>query len=142
MTETPLSSIASRQARVTRTVVEVPAEVGQLLALRALADTVSMIAGLSLDETTDIRVAIDEVATCLSRQSLPETMLRCAFEADRERFVVRISAHTVVEDPIDESGLSWQLIVATSDGIDRQVRSVADGFEVAVTLTHRRRHQG
>ncbi|MGW5318317.1 anti-sigma factor [Nocardia thailandica] len=142
MTETPLSSIAARQARVTRTAVEVPAEVGQLLTLRALADTVSMIAGLSLDETTDIRVSIDEVATCLSRQSLPETMLRCAFDTDREQVVVRITAVTVVEHPIDESGLSWQLLVATSDRIERRVRPAADGYEVEVTLTHHRRHRG
>ncbi|WP_228806575.1 hypothetical protein [Nocardia cyriacigeorgica] len=51
--------------------VRVPAELGQLLMLRALTETVSLIADFALDEVTDIRLALDEVATSLILDAVP-----------------------------------------------------------------------
>jgi serine/threonine-protein kinase RsbW len=62
----------SRTSAATTTVgVRVPADLEQLLMLRALAETVSLIADFALDEVTDIRLALDEVATSLILDAVP-----------------------------------------------------------------------
>lgn len=62
--------------------IRIPAELGQLTMLRALAETVALIGDFALDEVTDIRVAVDEVATALIVAAVPGSGIGCDFDYD------------------------------------------------------------
>lgn len=141
MADEVVGSMAARRARTTRVVVEVPAEVSQLMMMRSLTDTVSLIAGLSLDRAAEIRVVVDEVATSLMRAAIPGTDLRCEFDADARRLRVHVRSRSAVRDPIDESGFAWHVIKATTDLLEVRGAPVADpdgGYGVDVVFEQRR----
>lgn len=118
MTHPPDRSMAARQVRTTAVGMDVKAEIGQLSMLRAIAETAAMVAGFRIDEVTDLRVTVDEIATCLMRHAVPDTLIRCEFTADRQRMLVRLRAVSASPDPIDESGFGWQLLQANTDHIE------------------------
>jgi len=108
-------ALAERQVRNTRLGWDVQAEISQLLMLRAVAETAAMVAGFLIDEITDLRVALDEIATCLMVHAVPETRIRCEFSADKRGMRMEVGAVSMVADPIDETGLGWQVLEASTD---------------------------
>lgn len=97
--------------------IRIPAELGQLTMLRALAETVALIADFALDEVTDIRVALDEVVTALIVAAVPETTIGCDFDFDHERMRVRVSAVAVDADALDETGFAWHVLETITETI-------------------------
>ncbi|MBW0271774.1 hypothetical protein ATM97_14310 [Nocardia sp. MH4] len=135
-------ALAERQVRNTRLGWDVQAEISQLLMLRAVAETAAMVAGFLIDEITDLRVALDEIATCLMVHAVPETRIRCEFSADKRGMRMEVGAVSMVADPIDETGLGWQVLEASTDRLavetgpldpDTGGRSVTVVFERART---------
>ncbi|WP_282785350.1 ATP-binding protein [Nocardia sp. CC201C] len=98
--------------------IRVPADLGQLTMLRALAETVALIADFALDEVTDIRVALDEVATSLIIAAVPGSAIDCDFDYDRERMRVRVRAVTVDADTFDEGGFGWHVLETLTETIE------------------------
>ncbi|WP_067824525.1 ATP-binding protein [Nocardia inohanensis] len=101
----------SRPATDTSTVgLRVPAELDQLTMLRALAETVALIADFALDEVTDIRVALDEVATALIVAAVPGSYVACDFDFDEQRMQVRVGGTCTGPDALDENGFGWHVL--------------------------------
>ncbi|MFI6871729.1 ATP-binding protein [Nocardia sp. NPDC050406] len=97
--------------------IRIPADLGQLTMLRALAETVALIADFALDEVTDIRVALDEVATALIVAAAPGSTIGCEFDYDDESMRVRVSAVAADEDALDETGFSWHVLETLTETI-------------------------
>jgi serine/threonine-protein kinase RsbW len=113
----------------------VAAEYEQLTMLRALTETVLLIAELTFDEVTDIQVAIDEVATGLIDTAVEGSTIECDFVFDDGRTTVCITAVAVTREVIDEDGLGWHVIRTITESPKADVGSfdrIAGGFPVTV----------
>ncbi|MDO3647719.1 anti-sigma factor [Nocardia mangyaensis] len=111
-------SMAARQIRNSALGMTVKAEIGQLLMLRTVAEAAAMVAGFVMEEVTDLRVALDEIATCLMVHAVPCTEIRCEFTADTAGMRVRVEGLSTVPNPIDDAGIGWQVLVASTDGLE------------------------
>ncbi|MFR9751442.1 ATP-binding protein [Nocardia sp. 004] len=97
--------------------VRVPAESEQLAMLRALAETVVLMADFGIDEVTDIRLALDEVASALVLDAVDGSELECAFSFDGAAVVVRVGAITVSDNSPDQSGFGWHIVATLTDAV-------------------------
>ncbi|MFF2082741.1 anti-sigma factor [Nocardia sp. NPDC058176] len=134
-------SMAARQIRNTALGMTVKAEIGQLLMLRTVAEAAAMVAGFVMEEVTDLRVALDEIATCMMVHAVPETEIRCEFTADTAGMRVRVEGLTAVPNPIDDTGIGWQVLVASTDSLEidgAEFDPEAGGYPVTVTFDRAR----
>ncbi|GAB2515001.1 hypothetical protein [Nocardia heshunensis] len=95
--------------------VTVAARVEMLPMLRSVVETVLLTADFTLDVVTDVRVAIDEVATALVVAVEVGAEVACALHYDRHRVEVRMSALTRSRDVLPENGLSRHLLESMVD---------------------------
>lgn len=108
----------SRSSTETTTIgVRVPARLEQLTMLRALAETVALIADFALDEVTDIRLALDEVATSLILDAVSESAIDCNFTYDTNQMFVHVSSVTVSPSAVDGDGFGWHIVRTLTDSI-------------------------
>lgn len=105
--------------------VRVPAEVDRLVMLRAVAETVLLTADFTLDVVTDVRVALDEVATALILDATPGAELACEFRYDSGEVRVRVATVTETDAALTEQSVGWHLLDALTDTI----RTTCDGFD-------------
>ncbi|MGW4634669.1 ATP-binding protein [Nocardia sp. NPDC004415] len=134
-------SMAARQIRNTALGLTVRAEISQLLMLRTVAEAAAMVAGFVMDEVTDLRVALDEIATRLMVHAVPETEIRCEFTADTAGMRVRVEGMSTVPDPIDQSDIGWQVLVASTDHIEigcGEFDPEFEGYPITVFFTRAR----
>ncbi|MBB5917287.1 serine/threonine-protein kinase RsbW [Nocardia transvalensis] len=118
---------AGSPVRTSSVGVRVPADLSQLTMLRALAETVALIADFALDEVTDIRVALDEIATALIAAAVPGSELDCDFGYDDGAMTVRVAAVADVEDALDEDGFGWHVLRT----ITRTLEARTEAFDAA-----------
>jgi len=107
----------SAATRTTTIGVRVPARYEQLVMLRALAETVALIADFGIDEVADIRLALDEVATALMQDAVPGTDLDCALSYGEASMDISVSARTLTEDGPDRSGFGWHILTTLTDSV-------------------------
>ncbi|MBU3066002.1 ATP-binding protein [Nocardia sp. NEAU-G5] len=115
--------------------VRVAAEYEQLTMLRALTETVLLIAELTLDEVTDIQVAIDEIATGLIDTAIGGSTIECDFVFHDGRIAVCITAIAATREIIDQEGFGWHVIRTITDSFEADVGTfdqVAGGYPVTV----------
>ena len=119
--------------------VRIPADLNQLTMLRALAETVALIADFALDEVTDIRVALDEIATALITEAAPGSSLDCEFGFDDGAMTVRITGVAVVADALDEAGFGWHVLRTITDSVTARSESFdADRYGYPIIAEFRR----
>ncbi|MFC9434022.1 anti-sigma factor [Nocardia sp. NPDC057030] len=78
--------------------------------LRALAETVALIADFALDEVTDIRLALDEVATSLILDAVPGSSLECEFTYDTNQMFVHVASVAASESVVGQAGFGWHIV--------------------------------
>lgn len=131
-------------AHATSIHLRIDADLGQLVMLRAVAETAALIADFTLEEVADIRVAVDEVATCLILAAVPDTRLHCDVSADGFRMRISVHALCVDPDPIDETELGWNVLHTITDHLsaDRgHGNGHRGGYPVGITFSRVRRLQ-
>ncbi|WP_460723532.1 anti-sigma factor [Nocardia heshunensis] len=105
--------------------------------LRALADTVGLIADFGIGEMTDVRMALDEIATGLILDAVPGAIVDCRFAYDDRCMIVQISAVTRSEDALAQRNLCWPVVQDLTDTV-HAVRLPFDGscsgYRTAVEL--------
>ncbi|MGY1896912.1 ATP-binding protein [Nocardia gipuzkoensis] len=107
-----------RSSTETTTVgVRVPARLEQLTMLRALAETVALIADFALDEVTDIRLALDEVATSLIVDAAADSMIDCEFTYDTDKMFVHVSSVAATDSVVGRAGFGWHIVRTLTDSI-------------------------
>lgn len=97
--------------------VRVPASLEQLTMLRALAETVALIADFAIDEVTDIRLALDEVATSLIMDAVPGSALDCEFTYEAGRMFVRVRSIAASDGEIGQAGFGWHIVRTLTESI-------------------------
>lgn len=101
--------------RMTHVGVRVSADLSQLTMLRALADTVALIADFGIDEVTDIRLALDEIATWLILDAAAGADLDCRFAYDNRCMMIRASTITRSADAVARTNLRWHFVMNLTD---------------------------
>jgi serine/threonine-protein kinase RsbW len=109
--------------------------------LRALSETVALIADFALDEVTDIRVALDEIATALIAEAKPGSSIDFDFAADDGRMTVCVRAIAAVGDALDEDGFGWHVVQTITDSLAARIEPFdddRDGHPVVVEFSRAR----
>ncbi|MEU2031038.1 anti-sigma factor [Nocardia amamiensis] len=94
----------------TTVAVRIPADERHLALIRGLVDTVCLVADLPFGAVADVRLAINEIATILVADSVPGSMLGCAFTYGTDRMSMRVEATAATEDEVGGDPLSWELV--------------------------------
>ncbi|MBF6416411.1 ATP-binding protein [Nocardia cyriacigeorgica] len=118
--------------------VRVPAELDQLLMLRALTETVSLIADFALDEVTDIRLALDEVATSLILDAVPGSELTCDFNYGDNRMTVAVTSVAATESVGERHSFGWHIVRTLTESISTEQRPFdqnAGGYPTTARFT-------
>ncbi|AXK89319.1 anti-sigma factor [Nocardia farcinica] len=97
--------------------IRVPARPDQLTMLRALAETVALIADFAIDEVTDIRLALDEVATALVLDAAPESILECEFSYAADCMHVRVRGVALSDAVVSQAGFGWHIVRTLTESI-------------------------
>ncbi|MFC9995048.1 ATP-binding protein [Nocardia sp. NPDC127526] len=121
--------------------IRIPADLGQLTMLRALAETVALIADFALDEVTDVRVALDEVATALIVGAVPGSCLDCDFDFDEQRMRVRVTAVAADSEALDEGGFGWHVLQTLTESLTAHTGSfdrASGGYPTVVEFSRMR----
>ncbi|WP_319943037.1 anti-sigma factor [Nocardia aurantia] len=121
--------------------VRVDAVPEQLTMLRALAETVTLMADFALDEVTDIRVALDEIATCLLPAAVPGSSIECEFDFDGDRMTVRVIGLATRLGMIDEDSFGWHVLRTITDTLvvhETDTDGSGLGHPVVIEFTRRR----
>ncbi|WP_327145875.1 ATP-binding protein [Nocardia sp. NBC_01327] len=121
--------------------LRVPAVPEQLTILRALSETVTMLADFDLGEVNDIRLALDEVAMVLIRDAAPGSTLDCDLTYDEDELTVRVSAITSSEGALEDRGLSWHIVRSLTDSLDATQGAYARAAAGFPTVVEFRRHR-
>ncbi|MEV0251571.1 anti-sigma factor [Nocardia sp. NPDC050712] len=108
--------------------MQLPARFEQLTMLRALAETVSLIGDFALDEVTDIRLALDEVATSLIMEAVPDSILDCEFSYDDRQMLVHVASVASSEAVVGQAGFGWHIVRT----LTASIAAVQEPFDVEV----------
>jgi serine/threonine-protein kinase RsbW len=134
--------IITDSTRATSTRVQIDADLSQVVMLRAVAETVALIAGFTVDEVADIRVALDEAATCLILDAVPESEIHCEVTADGFQIRIAVTAVCGSDHPIDTTGFGWHVLHTITDhlAVDHDAYDRKQGgHRVAIAFTQVRR---
>ncbi|MEV0855402.1 ATP-binding protein [Nocardia fluminea] len=134
--------IITDSTRATSTRVRLDADLSQVVMLRAVAETVALIAGFTVDEVADIRVALDEAATCLILDAVPESEIHCEVSADAFRIRIAVSAICDSDHPIDTTGFGWHVMHSITDHLAAEHAAYdheQEGYPVTIAFTQVRR---
>ncbi|MEV6426490.1 anti-sigma factor [Nocardia sp. NPDC051463] len=118
--------------------IRVPAELGQLIMLRALAETVALIADFALDEVADIRLVLDEVATSLILDAVPDSTLDCAFRYDDNHMWVHVASVGAARPAVGEDSFGWHIVRTLTDSLtatQEHYDATMSGYPTAVDFT-------
>ncbi|MCX4095258.1 ATP-binding protein [Nocardia sp. alder85J] len=96
----------------------VPAVVGQLSMLRAVAETVLLTADFTLDVVTDVRVALDEVATALILAADSGRQIECEIRYDAHGVDVRVSLVARTETALEDDSFGRHIVAALTDRLE------------------------
>lgn len=86
--------------------------------LRALAETVTLVADFDIGEVNDLRLVLDEVATVLIGDAVPGSVLDCDVTYDADEVTVRVTVIAVSEAALEDTGLSWHIVRSLTDSLD------------------------
>lgn len=115
--------------------VRVPARPEHLTMLRALAETVGHIADFGIDEVADIRLALDEVATALILDAVPDSELDCEMDYGEDRMSVRVRGLTKSKEAVTQSGFGWHIVRTLTDAVEASQEPydfVVRGYRTAI----------
>ncbi|MFF0813619.1 ATP-binding protein [Rhodococcus sp. NPDC003318] len=97
--------------------VKVCAEFGQLPVLRAVAETIAVLADFNLDDVSDIKLAVDEVCSQLIKGAVGGAELVCTFRVSGLTLEATARTDTVTDTVPDERGFGWHVLQTLTDTI-------------------------
>ncbi|MEU8898850.1 anti-sigma factor [Nocardia sp. NPDC048505] len=118
--------------------VRVPAELEQLTMLRALAETVTLIADFGIDEVTDIRLALDEIATALMLGAVPGSEVETGFSFREGAITVEVSGVAATDTALDQGNFGWHIVETLTDSISvaqTPFDATVSGYPTVVVFT-------
>lgn len=116
----------------------VPASPSWVVLVRTTATACCARLDFDVDRLEDVRLAVDEVATLLIGQAVPDAEIACAFTThDDGRLDVALRARTATGRLPDTSTFAWAVLTALVD----DVTATVDALDVTVVLRTSRRTQ-
>jgi serine/threonine-protein kinase RsbW len=118
--------------------IRIAADPAQLPTLRALAETVALLADFTLDEVSDVRLAVDEAASILVPDAVPGATLSCLFAVDAAGIGVRVWTVSRVARLPDQHDFGWHVLRTLTDSVavEQDSYDQADaGYRTTVTFS-------
>lgn len=118
--------------------LKVVADAEQLPVVRAVAETLALLADFTLDDIADIKLVVDEVCSELISGAVADAELACSFVVSKTG--IRITTTSVVAEgrvPKSDS-FGWHVLQTLTDSISLSASSVETGSAVAVDVVKRR----
>ncbi|AYF77701.1 anti-sigma factor [Nocardia yunnanensis] len=116
--------------------VRVAARAEMLPMLRSVVETVLLTADFTLDVVSDMRVAIDEVATALVLAAGLGSEIVCDLHYDQRSVGVRMSGVTRTREVLREASLSRHLLDSLTDELVIEDAEGDDGLHAYQTVVH------
>lgn len=118
--------------------LRVIANADQLPVVRAVAETLAVLADFTLDDIADIKLVVDEVCSELISGAVDGAELSCSFVVSPTG--MRITTTSVVHSDRVPKGDSfgWHVLQTLTDSISLSASSVSGGSAVAVDAVKRR----
>ncbi|WP_240794846.1 ATP-binding protein [Rhodococcus zopfii] len=97
------------------TTLSVPALHAQLPVIRMLTEVVAMHGGCTLDQVSDLKLAVDQVCTLLIEAAAPATEITCRFHKDHDVFRIEVTATTIERWRPAPDSLEWRILELLAD---------------------------
>jgi serine/threonine-protein kinase RsbW len=137
----PEGEMTMSDAPPARTPVEVRvrADYGQLPVLRAVAETIAVLADLNLDHVSDVKLAVDEIGSALVKDAAVDAHIVCRFHTDDAALEVHVAADTTTDRAPDEQGFGWHVVRTVADALSVTHEPLPHGgFHTSVTFSKSR----
>ncbi|QCQ89870.1 anti-sigma factor [Rhodococcus sp. SGAir0479] len=89
----------------------------QLSVVRMLTELVAMRNNCTLDQSADLKLAVDQISTLMISAAADDTELSCRYLMLDETFQVVLEAITVADWHPEEGSLEWRILSALADSI-------------------------
>lgn len=124
MSHSPLAhamsdSVASSRpnAEPVPTTLSVPALHTQLPIVRMLTEVVAMHSGCTLDQVSDLKLAVDQVCTLLIDAADPHSGVSCSYRVVGDDLHVSVTATTVAHWRPASDSLEWRILELLTDTV-------------------------
>lgn len=97
------------------TTLAVPALHAQLPVIRMLTEVVAMHSGCTLDQVSDLKLAVDQICTLLIDAAAPASEITCRFDGAREVFRIEVTATTIAPWRPAPDSLEWRIVELLAD---------------------------
>ncbi|MDG3010800.1 ATP-binding protein [Rhodococcus sp. D2-41] len=116
----------------------VPADAGHLPVVRAIAEAICLTAGCDLDQTADIKLAMDEACCNLLAGAVHGSQLVCTFEGEAAAMRVSITSTEATTTPVT-TGFGWFVLESLTDSVGT---AHSPGTPMTATITFTRAGDG
>ncbi|WP_072802501.1 anti-sigma factor [Rhodococcoides yunnanense] len=118
--------------------LRVIADAAQLPVVRAVAETLAVLADFTLDDIADIKLVVDEVCSELIAGAVRGSELTCSFIVSDGGMRIA-STSTLVPDRVPkQDSFGWHVLQTLTDSISMSEHGVEAGHIVAVDVVKRR----
>ncbi len=111
-------------------VLTVPAAHSQLSVIRLLSEMVAMNSGCTLDQATDLKLAVDQLCTLMIDAAQPGSTITCRYEQQGPLFRVTVAATTHAPWRPAADSLEWRILESLADEL-----TLDDGAVEAAAVT-------
>jgi serine/threonine-protein kinase RsbW len=118
--------------------VRIAADLRQLPTLRALAETIALLSDFTLDEVSDVRLAVDEVASILVVDAAPGAVLCCLFAVDEAGMRVTMRTVSRREGVPDQRNFGWHVLRTLTDSLRTEQQpydAAGEGYPTVVEFS-------
>ncbi|OZG28972.1 anti-sigma factor [Williamsia sp. 1138] len=116
--------------------IRVPADRSQVPMIRAIAETLAVLADFSLDEVADIKLAVDEAAMTIIAGASADAELTVALTAADQKFHAIIRSWFPADNALVQQGFGWHVLqTLTSLVAVHEGETQRDGRLVAIELS-------
>lgn len=97
--------------------IRVAAEKSQVPMIRAIAETLAVLADFSLDEVADIKLAVDEAAMTIIGGAAADSELTVAFTTAEHRFNAVVQSWLPESKTLLQSGFGWHVLQTLAQSV-------------------------
>lgn len=116
--------------------LRVCADLSQLPVLRAMAETITVLADFTLDDASDVKLAVDEVCSTLITDASSGAELVCLFHVIDDELHVRVWTETLTGRFPDEQSFGWHVLRTLTETISATHEPLGPRtFRTTVTFT-------
>ncbi|WP_207841522.1 ATP-binding protein [Williamsia soli] len=116
--------------------IRVPADRSQVPMIRAIAETLAVLADFSLDEVADIKLAVDEAAMTVIGGASADAELKVALTAADQKFHAIIQSWFPADNTLVQQGFGWHVLqTLTSSVAVHEGETQQNGRPVAIELS-------